>query len=758
MKKTNKLLSLVLVLLLALSLCLAGCTPTPSTSSGSGSTTSAGGNDSGDNSGNDSGNNSSTGGDVTPSTELVPGTDYAADTVLRMATGYNNAKTGIRMDSEIAKDGITLADGNTYNTGDLKPTWAHLQKVLKVKYEDKYTGKSASNTWEEFKTKLDTIDMVSVTAAKANAAGEEGQLVDIAKHLDKMPNFKAYLEANPIVRLSITGNTQTGAIYFSPYFDGSDDIERMPLMRVDYVEKLLNGAGEFTTTEASKNLAKSVYTPYMPETGKVEVEVINKTSLKVEKVTKDYDKAGNIVKKMNDALAAGDVTGVQAVNMLRKYIDEAYNGYYGENRADLFVGQNAAWDVDEMVALLRCVVANPKTLNGTDSIQGLFSREDANNQRRVDLFRFAGVLFGVRGLESRADYLFFNKEGKLMDARNQASTYEALEKMNAMKQEGLISADYNVDSAKDSKSENYIKNSTGFMSYDYNQTQTVWSKDTIKYRSVMIPVAKWNDGTSAQGTFMRFTESWRSVKTDAWAISKAGVGNDTNKLNAALKLIDYAYSVQGQITMSYGPDAFISVKDATVEVKTMADVSKKYNTYDFNGQQWPQIKAETFSELQEKANGNYTNYARQYLGSTLSFLKSQAFEVECTSALGKEGAKIISNAVKNDLIKHPLLAVNEANMWWSSIPTVLPIPAEDTALIDGYTNLLSKGKYSQSKTSEGGANVLVDLISGGYAACADFTDRDSAIAKANEWGVDDVLVLKQPSVEDLLAYYKTLNK
>ena len=96
--------------------------------------------------------------------------------------------------------------------------------------------------------------MVSGTATKLTENGEAGNMVNIAEYLDKMPNFKAYLDANPIVRMSITGNTDTGAIYFSPYFDGVDDIERMPLMRTDWVEKLLNGEGEFTAS-SSKNIS-----------------------------------------------------------------------------------------------------------------------------------------------------------------------------------------------------------------------------------------------------------------------------------------------------------------------------------------------------------------------------------------------------------------------------------------------------------------------------------------------------------------------
>ncbi len=259
-------------------------------------------------------------------------------------------------------------------------------------FENQYQGNSASKEFDFWKERLNEVDMVSGTATKLTENGEAGNMVNIAEYLDLMPNFKAYLELNPIVRMSITGNTDTGAIYFSPYFDGVDDIERMPLMRTDWVEKLLNGEGEFAADASNKTAAPS-YQPYMPTSGKVEIDVVKADGSGVEKLTKDYDAGGNIIEKMN---AAGSMDGVAAVNMLRTYIDEAYNGYYGTNRADLFVGQNAAWDADELVALLRCVVANPQTLNGTDTVQGLFSREDNNNQRRVDMFRFAGTLFGAR--------------------------------------------------------------------------------------------------------------------------------------------------------------------------------------------------------------------------------------------------------------------------------------------------------------------------------------------------------------------------
>ncbi len=673
--------------------------------------------------------------------------EYAAGTKLRMATGYNNKKTGITFDAEVAGEGITLADGKTYHAGDLKPTWVEVQNVLNVVFEDKYQGNSDSKEFEYWQQQLDQVDMLNGSASQLAEAGVAGLVVNIADYLDYMPNFRAYLEANPIVRLSVTGDTTTGGIYFSPYFDGVNDIERMPLMRTDWVEKLLNGDGKFTAT-ASNNLKASVYTPYMPTCGKVAIDVVKKDGSAVESISKDYDAAGNIVKTMNDALAKGTVSGVDAVNMLRDYIDKAYNGYYGTNRADLFIGQNAAWDADELVALLRCVVANPQTLNGTDVVNGLFSREDDNNQRRVDVFRFSGTLFGVRGLESRSDYLYVGADGMLHDARQEAATYEALERMNAMAQEGLIATSFMNQEDTDTKT--MLKNDAGFMHYDYNQTQTVYNETVLedgeKYMAVMVPVARWYDGTDANGVYMRFTESWRSVKTGGWAISKAGIGDDQNKLFACLALIDYAYSPKGTILMSYGPDAFIKT-----------DANGNYVTFNFNGTQMPEIADATYAELWEKASGNYTNYARQYLGSTLSFMKSQAFEYQCTHEVGKEGAGYISTAIGLGTIKHPELAL-ATNPWYTSVPTVLPTTVAENEQINGYVELGSKGKFSSSK---GDMNMFIDMIVGGYAGANVAEIKDAASAAntvADTWNGSAYLAFKNLAWQRLQDYYKTLTK
>ncbi len=668
---------------------------------------------------------------------------YAPGTTLRMATGYNSTKTGLSLDAEVAGEGITLADGVTYHAGDLKPTWVEVEKRLNVKFEDKYQGNTANNEFDYWKERMGDVDMVSGTAAKLTEYGEQGVVVNIGDYLDRMPNFKAYLEANPIVRLSITGNTNNGAIYFSPYFDGVNDIERMPLMRADMVQKLLDGEGAFTADKCN-NTAAPVYEPYMPTSGKIEIDVVKPDGSAVETIAKDYDAAGNIVAKMNEA---GSIDGVTAVNMLREYIDKAYNGYYGAERSNLFIGQNAAWDADELVALLRCVVANPQTLNGTDSIQGLFSREDNNNQRRVDVMRFAGNLFGIRGIESRQDYLYFDYDGTLKDARQNPETYKAMERMNDIAKEGLISVNF-VDNA-DGKTKQYLENDSGFMHYDYNQTQTLYNdpsqgvlSEGEKYMAVMVPVARWMDGTEG-GNYMRFTESWRSVKTDGWGISAAGVKGNDDKLHAALKLIDYAYSPEGMILMSYGPDAFIKTND-----------DGSFVTFQFNGQEMPEIADATRVELWEKASGNYTNYARQFLGSTLSFAKSQAFEFQCTTEVGREGAGYISNAIALGTIKHPILAVTE-NPWYMSVPTVLPNTKAENDMLNTYTQLTANGRFSQNKDGE---NILVNQIVNGYAEEGMGNADASAEKVAGEWGGKQYLALKTDAWNRLLAYYNAMNK
>ena len=661
----------------------------------------------------------------------------AEDVTLRMAVGYNNANTGLAFSPDIAGDGITLADGNTYHTGDLKPTWVEMEKILSeitgnnvIVDGSSYQGNGDAKEFDYWKEQLENVDMVLGPSATVNAYGETGSLVNLAEYTDKIPNVMKYLDENPIVRLSITANTDTGAFYFAPYFDGVNDIEKMPLMRVDYLQKLLDGEGAFEAA-ACKDTAAPVYQPFMPTEGKIEIETPTADGSGVQTLTKDYDAYGNIVAKMNEK---GVMSGVEAVNMLREYIDKTYNGYYGATRSNLFCGYDACWDADEMVALLRCVVTNPQSLNGTDLIQGLFSREENSAGRRYDIHRLGGLLFGVRGYESRQDFLYVGTDGDLHDARQSEDAYAAAARMHDIAMEGLISADF-MTKAATSSTKNYIPDDLGFMSYDYNQTQTILNtslQEGEKYMAIMIPVSRWFDGTNEEGVYMRFTESWRSVKNgNCWAISKKGVGDDEAKLNALLALIDYTYSEKGQILMSYGPDAFIKTKD-----------DGSYETFNFNGKEMPVVADGTLENLWALANGNYTNFARRYLGSTLSFIKSQAFEYQCTHEVGKEGAGKLSAAIALGTIKHPELALTE-NPWYTSVPTTLPQYTTETDELNKLSDL--------SSNFSGDFNLFDDIVVNGIPN--GLTAAEQAAVVENDWYGFTYTELKNDAWMRLKDYY-----
>ena len=191
--------------------------------------------------------------------------------------------------------------------------------------------------------------------------------------------------------------------------------------------------------------------------------------------------------------------------------------------------------------------------------------------------------------------------------------------------------------------------------------------------------------------------------------------------------------------MSYGPDAFI---------KTKADGS--YETFDFNGKQMPVIADGTKEELWSLADGNYTNYARYYLGSTLSFVKNQAFEYQCTTEIGQEGAGHISRAIALGVVKHPELAVAE-NSWYTSVPTVLPTSSVENDKISGYTELTEK--YSQQKD---GDNILLSLIINGYTDSNMSDAQTTADYIANSWNGKQYLGLKEGAWQRDLTYYQSM--
>lgn len=686
----------------------------------------------------------------------------SSEVTLNLGIGHNSTITSTSFRDLGGQ--ITLPDGKNYEDGNMKPAWVQLGKDLNISFNDVYLGKATNaNLKEMITTKdekgnkvYDTTDLFTTDLSYAVQYAASGtSILNLADYLDYMPNFRKFLESNPIVYLSLlqadmsTTDGSGKVIYVAPYFDGNDDIERYCIIRQDWAAKLLNGSASLSDSATFKaacgeNVSVS---SYMYATGKLEIESTNKEGTGKTTIVKNYTAvldavkaestplsaayqaiagaayegdSGNIVDIMNVALKANpEATGDQLVALFRAYIDVCYqdtngNQYYSaDRRADLFNGYDACWDADDLVAILRCVKTNAKALTGTDTVEGIVPRS-GQNDRTPDMVRLAGQLYGVRGTDSRYEYTYIDKDGKLQDSRNDKELYVALAQLNTLKQENLI-ADYSgISSFSFAQATNKAGTTDAFMMYDYSQTQTLngfYAEDSnltgktlaegYYFAPIVNPVSKWTVNEE-DDTIMRFTESWRSVKTSGLCLngSLAKAGNE-EKLKAALQLVDYLYSEDGQIVSTYGPMAtdangtggFWYNTEATTEEKTAG----KYFTYKgvkysgtlYKGKYTPTITSKLYDSFKGlKVNNfsvkdnskisaaalSFTNYARYLIGATLPVgVKDQSLENQLTSKMGQSGANKVGVALSLGTIKGLTLEIKSDNYWYTCVPTSLPI-------------------------------------------------------------------------------------
>lgn len=449
--------------------------------------------------------------------------------------------------------------------------------------------------------------------------------------------------------------------------------------------------------------------------------------------TKYTGASGNIVDLQNFAIheKQGAVYGKDLLNILREYIKVAYtsggSSFYTQYKlSDVFNSAYAAWDVDLYVALGRCYTTCGDIINALATIPGstvanatkylyLLSGRRNTSQRINDVVSLVGELYGVRGLESRYPYAYIDETGNLKDARNKTVTYEALDKMSKLVKEGLLVGGSGKDAlgsedrglSSTNKSGKTKTNVQTLSLHEYVQTQTAYNigadaLDPDSSGPVLTPVSKWTvNGTVKH---MRFTESWRGVKNTGWCITKA-TANNPKKLSACLALVDYFFSNDGQILMTYGPQSTkgdtavgdysagggfwyateasdITWDEAVAQgiVKTndggkqyyvdpdkkdAGDVlyTSKYFAYGnklYTGTLYGKRMIPTMTSLSldmfksdKLGNKSFTNYARYYLGTALNIgNKDQGFEYQCTAESGIMGSKIVNIALGNGTIEH----------------------------------------------------------------------------------------------------------
>lgn len=698
-----------------------------------------------------------------------------SEVTLNLGVGHNSATTSTVFASDMGTK-IHLPDGKEYSPGDLKPAWVQMGTDLNITFRDVFRGKDGATSgnlktmtttsdtdgvlWYD-KTDLFTTDL----SVAVEYAAKGTNILNLADYLNYMPNFTKFLKENPVVYLSLLQDgmdTQTGedqTIYIAPYFDGYDDIERYCIVRQDWTAKLLNGstATGSTATYASACAATTYVQPYM--TADYEIQCLNEAGTDTITIKKNYTNAlaevkksgsalynaynaiageayagdsGNIVAIMNAAIAKNaNATGAQLTELYRAYIDACYQkdgaSYYAaDKRANVFNGYDACWDVDDLVAVLRCVMTNTSYLvdasSGFTALGGIATR-DGTIDRTPDIVSLAGQLYGVRGATSRYDYSYIDKDGTLQYALENEELFNACANLNLLVKEGLIASygalgDFATASGIGTKDSN--KTTEYFMVYDYSQTQTLYgfyAEDTnvtgktvpsgYYFSPVLTPVAKWDvDGDGNHTDLMRFTESWRSTKTSGLALNGALAkkGNE-DKLKAALQLVDYLYSEDGQIVSTFGPMAtnangaggfWYNTKATDAEITSGSYFTYKgvkYAGSNYKGEYTPTITSALYESF--KGLGNYadyttgkdmsgaklsfTSYARMIIGTTLPVgVKDQSFENQLTSQMGQNGAGKVGVALAKGVVKGMTLDIDPANYWYTCIPSGLPVPESRT--------------------------------------------------------------------------------
>lgn len=865
-QKTKKLAFAAVAVVMAGSMMfsLAACTPT------------------GGNGGNGNGNDPA--GDYIPDTShleqgLIPTfangkLSYTDGTELNINAG-NNSGTGQGIgfgDGELLT-AVKLPDGNEYETDDLKPAWAALSEEMGINFVNKYTNKDSNKQLTDAITAgITQYDVI--TASAAAMTQNTGYLLDLSDYLDFMPNYKAFLEANPAVYYSLTSDSQ-GSMYYAPYFDGLNDIEKYVLAEQTWISDLLTATDSQlnaeTTTFAAQAAAKNdaitdtdangtditisgtsaSVESYMGETGSWEVDTTSLDGNSVVKGKVDYGaalaaatsessalgaaivaakgsaytgKSGNIVDIMNDVINTtnGAVTGGQLTKILQEYIKVTYTvgGTAYTNIADVFNSVSALWDVDLLVAISRCAVSSPTLLGASASnlsnIYGIAARR-ATTQRRVDLTAFVGELYGIRGMESRAEYTYIDKDGVLQDARADAETYELMAQFSTLATEGLLFiGGYSLD--QDNAGHDPSVGISPLFMHDYSQTQTVggFTDDDYNMSPILTSVSHWDtNGDGERETTMRFTESWRSVKNTGFCVPIESVRNNANKLSAVLAFIDYLFSNDGQILMTYGaqdttnnsanPNGWwyadvatgVQLEDVAerVSITTLDNQTNYSDQYQikpeyesqyfiykntvykgmvnynraipkittanetfFSGGEVNGIEVNDGSSNKLNASAyNYTNYARWVIGTTLPIgNKDQGFEYQCTADCALEGAAVVSQALLNGTIKHVKLALDAGeSMWYLIAPTSFMLNTDQQSTINSAKQSVISGQYflNNSKTDVSSRNALIDLIFYGFDTNRQIIGSET-LGRIPENGEAYVTLLNSAGLEERITIYK----
>ncbi|MCM1196457.1 MAG: hypothetical protein NC310_05205, partial [Roseburia sp.] len=564
------------------------------------------------------------------------------DVYINYCGAYGPTFTGLVSNYKTYKNPV---DNKTYSEGDLLPVWEQLQTTLECTIKDaawsvdqyQSVKDDAQETALKSYEKFNELDIVMMSNANANKFAADGKLLNINKYLNYMPNYKAFLDANPSIKSEMTN--ADGQMFMLPYFDGLNSPEHLFIMNTELVEALLDSenTNDFDTAAA----AETAYSAFLDTASDYKVSYSDGGKLK----TLNVKGAKNPVTAQNELTAKNGKTYADA---LRNYIDTAYmqsNVY--TKRSEVFTSEKACYNTDDLIALMRVAVNNPTYVSTKfgcpASVQGFIPREGADS--RIDSVLWLSQIWGVQGIRGMAekDALYFDKDGKLQDGRVTAKNYDALEKLHQLYTEGLIISAF--DSGDKTKyNSQYLtgKQGAALLMFDYNATQTVMNqvdengigtKDS-KFKGVMPvlpPLSKWENDTitDSQYKYSRYLESSRANKGSGTVIPLHA--DDQENINACA-FADYFFSKEGSLLQDYGPEAY---RDGEFKV---------------GNQTFPAYSKTVIDEVNKF--GGWNNYCRMALGATqgIGHVRTDGVELQFTNAAGRVGASNLSLAVESGAV------------------------------------------------------------------------------------------------------------
>lgn len=458
-------------------------------------------------------------------------------------------------------------DGVSYQSGDLLPNWKYIQNRLNIEFTDKGTGDSRDTNWStHLNSSFVDADLINGTTSNINKEGTNGNILNLMEYINlenpdasKLPNISKFLSMNKVLAKTLMNND---ALYYAPYFDGFAEPEHFFHMNQTMVKNILDSAdGAGSTASATGKINVNAYNNYDRNVN-VQITVKDGNSYAAKTITKKTN-GQNAITAIKTAADGKGVISALKTHLQTVYADQLADGTY-KKLSDIFISEAAAYDTDELNALMYAIHLNEALAQGVDEgsqteISLFVARKLESgkpNQRSLNVLQGLGIMYGARGcMESKCNAaVYLDKDGKIQDGRASDEFINIFNYSKDLYADGIIANDYDTLNGQGK-----IKTNQAFMIHDYmnnstNNSNTKVGDTNVDFQAVLPPVNYWDDGV-AETDYFHFSESNRSgAKTEAWCIP-ARVKNDSEKLEAALTLIDYIYSIEGDMLMNYGPNA-----------------------------------------------------------------------------------------------------------------------------------------------------------------------------------------------------------